>query len=99
LKHSSTYRACIASIAALVIVACSDNRPHATQAERWFRSSYPGVFLVSVRNTEDEAVATSFLFRYQLARDTNERSVSVQFMRDPRSGVWRPSPAPPVTLP
>jgi hypothetical protein len=80
-------------------VACSDGRPSIEDARQQFRQRYPKTQLVSVTISEDEVVARSFRFRYRRNPDAKEREIEIQFMKNPETKGWVPSPEPPTDLP
>ena len=75
-----------------------DTRPTLEDAEATFKDIYPGVKIVNLKITVDEIYARNFLFQYQKPGSENGRSIEIQFMRDPDTRDWVPTPKPPVEL-
>lgn len=75
-----------------------DTRPTLEAAEAKFKELYPGVKIVNLKITVDEIYARNFLFQYLKPGSGSERSIEIQFMKDPGSQEWVPAPRPPVEL-
>ena len=74
-----------------------DRRPDERSARRIFSALYPGTVIDTVRISEDEATARSFMFSYHRAGGPH-RTIEIRFMEG-SSGLWGPSPPAPDSLP
>ena len=82
----------------LVATGCSGGRPREAEASRIFLARYPGVEILSVKNTEDEVIATSYDFEYRIKETGRVGRLWVQFTKDD-AGSWVPNPSMPDSLP
>ncbi len=83
----------------LMFSSCSDGRPSVREATERFHKLYPEAEVTGARESEDEAVARSFVFKYRRQGSALEKEIEIQFMRDDNTGRWKPQPAPPPELP
>jgi hypothetical protein len=63
-----------------------------------FRTTYPGIRLVDVKITVDEAYARNFLFHYVKPGSEIGKNIEIQYMRAKGNGSWVPTPPAPVEL-
>jgi hypothetical protein len=93
-----SFIACYISAIVFALAACSDRRPKAADASADFTRLYPAAEVVSVRMSEDEVVARSFAIIYRRTKDSQPKTLELQYMKNDQ-GVYELRPPPPSQLP
>ncbi len=83
----------------VAIAGCSDGRPDSKAAKSAFEKIYPGVAVTKVSISEDEVAGRSYIFRYRKLDTAAENEIEIQFMQEPVTKAWEPSPRAPKQLP
>jgi hypothetical protein len=80
------------------VSSCSDHRPEAAEAKAEFLRLYPAAEVVSIRISEDEVVARTFVITYRHPGSSQTKTLELQYVKNDE-GVYDLSPAPPSELP